>query len=269
VDVSALKVDANERDANRRSLSFAIKTDAEVKRAVSAAMKFDPRIKGFPLEVSAEDGEIILRGNVGTMKARKSAEQDALNTVGVESVENLLKVRPKERLSDVDIAANLKAALFADPHLGDYSIAVAVVNHVAFLTGTVDSRFQKDEAQDVASRTKGVTMIYNRLKIQPEFSLSYGQYQDYNPSPHVITEIYDETPLLSDDRIRINIENGLSWCPDLGWGQISVKVSSGVATLTGTVRKWIARNEADKVAHSSGASLVINHIDVEKGAWWW
>jgi osmotically-inducible protein OsmY len=269
VDVSGVKVDPNERDASRRSLKFAIKSNGEIKQAVAAAMKIDPRTKGYVIDITADDGEIFLRGNVGNLKAKHSAEQDAMSTVGVSSVENLIKVRPKENLSDAAIAASLKSTLFADARLGDYSIAISVVNHVAFLTGTVDSRLQKDEAQDAAARTKGVTMIINHLKVEPEFSLSYGQYQNYNPAPYVITEIYDATPFLSDDRIRMNIDNGLSWCPDLGWGQITVTVTSGVATLSGTVRKWIARSEADTVAHHSGASTIINHIDVEQGAWWW
>jgi osmotically-inducible protein OsmY len=269
VDISALKVDPAERDEGRRKMAFAIKSDGEIKKAVLATFHQDPRLKGSAPEVIVEDGEVFLRGSVGNMKAKSSAEQDARNTVGVGSIESLLKVKPKEHLSDPDIAAKLKSALFADPLLGDYSIVVAVVNHVAVLSGTVDSRFQKAEAQDVATRTKGVTMISNRLKIQPEFSSIYAEPLNSDPYPYLITEIYDATPFLSDDQLRVHIEHGLSWCPDVGWGEVKVSVANGIVTLGGTLRTWLGRNEADRVALQCGARSVINHIDVEKGGWWW
>jgi osmotically-inducible protein OsmY len=269
VDISALKVDPAERDEARRKMAFAIKSDGEITKAVLAAFHQDPRLKGSSPEVSVEDGEVVLRGSVGNMKAKSSAEQDARNTVGVGSIECLLKVKPKEHLSDPDIAAQLKSALFADPLLGDYSIVVAVVNHVAVLSGTVDSRFQKAEAQDVATRTKGVTMISNRLKIQPEFSSLYAEPLNSDPYPYLITEIYDATPFLSDDQLRVHIEHGLSWCPDVGWGEVKVTAVNGVVTLGGTLKTWLGRNEADRVALQCGAHSVINHIDVEKGGWWW
>jgi osmotically-inducible protein OsmY len=269
VDISALKVDPAERDEARRKLTFAIKTDGEIRKAVQVAFHQDPRLKGADPEVTVDDGEVFLRGSVGNMKAKSSAEQDARNTVGVESVENLLKVKSKEHLSDADIAAHLKSALFADPLLGDYSIAVSVVNHAAFLSGTVDTRFQKAEVQDVASRTKGVTTIINRLKIQPEFSSLYAEQPNIDPYPYMITEIYDATPFLTDDQLRVHIEHGLSWCPDVGWGEVKVGAANGVVTLSGTLRTWLGRSEAQRIAYQCGARSVINHIDVEKGGWWW
>jgi osmotically-inducible protein OsmY len=49
----------------------------------------------------------------------------------------------------------LKAALSWDPLLDSSTIDVAVINRTAYLSGAVDSSFQKAEAQDVASRIKG------------------------------------------------------------------------------------------------------------------
>jgi len=269
VDVSGLKVDATERDANRRKMAFAVKTNDEIKQAISATFHQDPRLKGFSPDVVVDDGEIFLRGTVGNIKAKISAEQDARNTVGVESVECLIKVRSKERLSDSAMAAQLKSALFADPVLGDYSLTVAVINHVAYLSGTVDSRFQMAEAMDVATRTKGVTMIINHIKIQREFSSFNADRLAIDPFPYTISEIYNATPHRNDDRLRVDIENALSWCPDVGWGDVKVTVNNGFATLSGSLLTWIGRTEADRAAQQCIETTVVNHIDVKKGAWWW
>jgi hypothetical protein len=73
----------------------------------------------------------------------------------------------------------LKAALLWDPFLDNSTIDAAVIHRVAYLSGAVDSSFQKAEAQDVASRIKGVVEVRNRLKVEPEYySMSDSDY-DY------------------------------------------------------------------------------------------
>ena len=74
-------------------------------------MHVDPRVKAFSPDVTVEDGVVILGGSVGNLKAKTAAAQDAKDIVGVWRVDNLLKVRPKERPTDAEMQKQLKAAL--------------------------------------------------------------------------------------------------------------------------------------------------------------
>ena len=154
---------------------------------------------------------------------------------------------------------------------------MAVINRTAYLSGAVDSSFQKAEAQDVASRTKGVLLVRNHLKVEPEFSISYYDW-DYGYSVLRLALLLQRAAVLrfrdvwaaalSERRqIKKNIEDGFFWSPFVDSDDIKVTVNGGVATLTGTVGTWIGWGEADKDAHKSGASAVLNRVTVKKGHW--
>jgi osmotically-inducible protein OsmY len=271
VDDSGLKVEPVARKGAQREFENAFRDDSEIKQAVLAALRLDPRVSAFSPDVNVEDGVVILGGHVGSLKAKTSAAQDAKNIVGVWRVDNLLKVRPREWPSDAEMEKQLKAALKWDPLLNSSTIDVAVLNRVAYLSGAVDSTFQKAEAQDVASRIKGVGLVRNHLKVEPEFSIfyydwpyySYYDWPYYNLSPGYVSETFGLQPYLSDKQIKKNIENAFFWSPFVHSDDITVSVDGGVATLTGTVGTWIGYGEADKDAHKSGATAVRNWLTVK------
>jgi osmotically-inducible protein OsmY len=196
--------------------------------------------------------------------------------MGVWRVDNLLKVRLNGRTTDAETEKQLKAALSWDPLLDSSTIDVAVIDRTAYLSGAVESSFEKAEAQDVASRIKGVLLVRNHLKVEPEFSISYYDWPYYssygwpyyNQSPYYDSEVFGPQPYLSDEQIKKNIENGFFWSPFVRSDDIKVTVDGGVATLTGTVGTWIGWGEADKDAHKSGATEVLNRVKVKKGHWW-
>jgi osmotically-inducible protein OsmY len=277
VDESSLKVEPWARDDAQRKLKYSIKSDAEIKQAIQAALRLDPRIAAFSPEVTVEGGMVILGGSVGNLKAKTSAEQDVKNTAGVVEVDNLIKVRPSGASTDADIKAQLKAVLLWDPELDSFAIDLAVINHVAYLSGAVASGLQKAEAQDDASRTKGVISIVNHLKVEPPYEVSYYEYPDYlgygwpyyDQSPYYFTEVIGPRAFLSDETIKKNIEKSFFWSPFVRSKDIKVVVDGAVATLTGTVGTWIGWNEADKDARKGGATAVLNRVKVKQGAWWW
>jgi osmotically-inducible protein OsmY len=277
VDESSLKVAPWARDDAQRKLKYSIKSDAEIKQAIQAALRLDPRIAAFSPEVTVEGGMVILGGSVGNLKAKTSAEQDVKNTSGVMAVENLIKVRPSGASTDADIKAQLKAVFLWDPELDSSTIDLAVINHVAYLSGAVASGLQKAEAQDDASRTKGVISIVNHLKVEPVYEASHYGYSDYldygwpyyDQSPYYFTEVIGPRAFLSDETIKKNIEKSFFWSPFVRSKDIKVVVDGAVATLTGTVGTWIGWNEADKDARKGGATAVLNRVKVKQGAWWW
>ena len=262
VDNSAMNVDPWGRNETRKKLKYATASDSQIKQAVIASLDLDPRVSAFAPGVTVENGEVRLSGVIGNLKGKLSAEQDAKNVVGVWLVDNFLKIRPTERPADAEIRTQLINALFWDALLDGDSIGASVSNRVAELSGSVGSSLEKAEAEDVASRTKGVLLVRNHLKVEPEVSVSYYNlpyYSDYNwisPLPH-----------LSDEQIKANIENGLFWRPYVNLDDIKVTVDGGVATLTGSVGTWVGWSEINNVAYGSGAFGVVNRVKVNNGAY--
>jgi osmotically-inducible protein OsmY len=271
VDYSGLKVETWARDDTKRQMKYPIRSDEEIKNAVQAALRIDPRVSAFSPDVTVEGGIVILGGTVGNLKAKISAEQDVQNTAGALSVDNLLKVRPSGPSMDADTKKQLQAVLLWDPELDSSTVGVAVANHVVYLSGTVASNVQKAEAQDAASRTKGVVAVVNHLKVEPESFVSRNAWPDYlgyaspdyGQSPYYFSEAFGPQTFLSDERIGRSIEERLFWSPFVHGDNIKVSVDGGVATLTGTVGTWLGWAEADKAARRSGATTVRNRIRVK------
>ncbi len=271
VDDSVVKVETWALDDTKRRMKYPIRSDDEIKEAVQEALRIDPRLSAFSLDIAVEGGIVILGGTVGNLKAKVSAEQDVRNVAGALGEDNLLKVRPSGTYADTDIKEQLKAVLLWDPRLDSSAIDVAVLNHVVILSGTVGSTLQKADAQDAASRTRGVISIINRLKVEPEGSYSHNAWPDYlgyawpyfDQSTYYSSDVYGPRAFLSDEQIGRNIEERLFWSPFVGKNDIKVSVNGGVATLTGAVRTWIGWAEADKDARGGGATTVLNRIKIK------
>ncbi|HVM61098.1 MAG TPA: BON domain-containing protein [Verrucomicrobiae bacterium] len=272
VDAAGLHVEPWLRAGAQRRFRYAIKSDEQIQQAVQAAFRRDPRVAPFSPSVRVEDHTVILSGAVGSLKAKMAAVHDARDTVGVWWVENYLKVRPKNPPDDADIEKNLNAALFWNPGLEGTEIQAAVIHRVAYLSGAVEDGYQKIEAQDVASRTKGVVEVRNRLRVEPQLMISdydsYYNWPDYYDSPYRYdTGLFAAPSLKTDVQIRKDVERAFFWSPFVDRDDIKLTVHDGVVTLRGTVDGWIAYGEAQRDAYKGGATFVINRLQVKKGAW--
>src|SRR4249920_3043148 len=68
-------------------------TDEDLKRLVSDALFIDPKVTiGSEIVVLVEDGEVTLRGSVGTFGDKREANKAASRVDGVQSVKDELKV---------------------------------------------------------------------------------------------------------------------------------------------------------------------------------
>ncbi|WP_230531611.1 BON domain-containing protein [Microvirga roseola] len=68
--------------------------------------------------------------------------------------------------SDERIQEDVNDRLTDDPHLDASEIEVSVSNREVTLNGTVNSRFEKRHAEDLADSVSGVTHVQNNLRIQ-------------------------------------------------------------------------------------------------------
>jgi osmotically-inducible protein OsmY len=237
-----LQVDWRARNSARREHPYAIRTDEEITQALYDALRYDPRVLAFQPEVKVVNGVVTLTGTVDNLAAKRAAAADAKNTVGVRRVRNYLRVRPVNLVPDAELVKHIKAALQRDPYVERYEVIVSVVNGKAYLSGVVDSQFEKGQAEDVASRVAGVIAVDNNITV----ALS--------------------PPLKSDWEIRQDIRDELRWSPYVDSDRIAVSVKDGVATLRGLVDDWAERRAAVENAYEGGALSVRDELTLKGGS---
>jgi len=266
VNISGLEVKRWARDPDLRKDKYAEKSDAEIRQAVNDALLYDPRVFSFKVDPVVSDGVVTLRGEVDNLKAKRAAARDARNTVGVERVVNRLKVRPAESIGDETIAARIAAALIRDPFVKRSQIDLSVTSGVAYLYGTVDSYFEKAQAEDVASRVKGVTGVKNYLLVRAvDQDLIYDPYVDtwYSHDYDWYLRHPSSLTLKSDAELEADIRDELYWSPFVDIDDVKISVQNGVATLSGRVDSWSERRAAEENGYDAGARLVRNELEVK------
>jgi osmotically-inducible protein OsmY len=264
VDSSALKIGKWARDEDRRKVTHVAKAEGEVRDAVNDANLYDPRVKSFNVIPSVTGNTVTLRGMVDNLKAKHAAAENARNTVGVASVVNRLKVRPVASRTDERIEDAVRATLARDPYVDRYEINVDVVDGTAYLSGVVDSYFEKAQAEDAASRVNGVVDVSNALAVtDTNWPILYDPYvYDWHVYDY---GWYDYAPAYAvkpDKDIQASIESELWWSPFIDSDEVTVEVEDGVATLTGAVDSWSERRAATNNALEGGAIAVDNELIV-------
>src|SRR3954469_5512906 len=127
-------------------------TNDELTAYVNEELFWDPKVDGEAISVSAEGGSITLRGTVGSLREKREAKKAAQRVWGVVSVDNQLQVRlltSGQRL-DADIRGDVLQALALDS-LVPKSVDATVDDGVVTLTGSVEWRYERDEADFIAS----------------------------------------------------------------------------------------------------------------------
>lgn len=220
-------------------------TDAEIQDVLKRAYRQDPRIDAKKISVAADDGEVLLTGQVKNARARLIAGQDAENTTGVVWVKNLLKVRPEisspltpEVSYNAELAEQIRYAMLRDPYVSQDHIGISVQDGIVRLSGTVDSRIEKERAEKVASRKDGVVLVKNRIKVRDRMARG------------------------DDAQIRRAIREELFWSPFVDADDVVVVVSDGTAVLSGRASSLRERRAATKNAFDGGARRVVNRMKV-------
>jgi len=142
------------------------------------------------------------------------------------------------KLTDTRIQNAVERELWVDTGVPAHRVDLNVIEGVATLSGSVDNILAKDRATEIASATKGVRSVVNRIKVRP----------------------VDRT----DSQIRMEIEDALVGDAATDSFEVDATVVDGIVTLTGAVDSWAERELAlDAAKGVRGVRNVINSIDVE------
>jgi osmotically-inducible protein OsmY len=212
-------------------------TDIRLRDAITRQLQRHSEVDASMVGVTAKSGAVTLTGYVNSCSAKLAAERTAKRIRGVRAVANDIKVRPTLERTDPDIAADVVRALDLYSTTPDRVQAV-VHNGYVTLTGRVAWMFQKRDAEKVVRHVRGVRGVMNYIAVTPSA---------------IARDVHDRI-------VDVLHRNG-TFNP----GGITVTVSDDMATLSGTVRTWLEREAAERVAADApGINGVDNQIVVER-----
>jgi osmotically-inducible protein OsmY len=222
----------------QRQLETIMKSDSEIERDVKDELTWNPDLDATDIAVSVKKGVVTLVGFVKSYTDKYEAEWGAKRVAGVVAVANDLEVRipSVDERPDPDIARDAVSALKTQLPVSSEHIKAVVKNGWVTLEGQVEWQYQKNTAEDAVRRIKGVKGVTNSILLKPRAQPS---------------------------EIKSKIMDAFKRNAEVDANRIQVETNGGEVILKGSVRSWIEREEAERVAWSApGVTKVEDRIVV-------
>ena len=140
------------------------KTDTDIANEVIKAWKWRWEVPEEKIKVKVEHGWVTLDGELEWNYQRETAKDAIRYLSGVMGVNNNIKI--KSETHDTIEKADIEGALERNSSIDASDIQVDVAGNNVTLTGTVDSFYAKDEAEQIAWNAHGVFTVDNELVIE-------------------------------------------------------------------------------------------------------
>ncbi len=213
-----------------------MKTDAELQQDVMNELKWEPIIQAAEIRVTVKDGVVTLSGHVDSYVKKWAAARAAARVFGVKAVAEEIQVRLPGSLkrSDEDIARAVANVLEWNVLVPHDRVKVQVQDGLVTLSGEVDWGYQKYSAEEAVRNLMGIVWFNNQITIKPSVK-----------------------PL----DIKDKIESAFRRNALLDSRRVTVETRGGWVILSGNVRNWAERAEAQWTAWAApGVSEVENNI---------
>jgi osmotically-inducible protein OsmY len=216
------------------------RSDAEILEDVRKELLWDTRVNESEIAVDVRNGVVTLTGPVGSYIERIHAVRAAHRVRGVLDVADEIEVpysRPGGQ-TDTDLARAVRHALEWDAFVDDRRIQSTVSEGFVTLEGDVELLSQREDADRVIRRLRGVRGVLNKIVVLPR--------------------------RIEPTAVKHRIEEALERRAEREADRIAVEVKDGLVTLTGRVHSWQERDSVVGAAsHAPGVRSVRDKLRVD------
>lgn len=215
-----------------------MRSDADIKLDVEAELKWNPEVDETDIATKVKEGTVSLSGFARNLYEKHQAEVSVKRVAGVTAVANDLQLRPlqADKATDPEIARDAVAALKLELPFAWEQIKPMVRNGQVVLEGTVEWFFQRQRAESAIRRLRGVMEVRNSIRVQPKVAVA---------------------------DIQSRIETAFQRNAQVDADHVTVRVNGSEVILSGEVRSWAERDEAEQSAWSApGVTKVIDDLRV-------
>jgi osmotically-inducible protein OsmY len=207
--------------------------DTDLTADVGDELFWDPKLDSTAIAVSADGGNVTLRGTVGSLREKHEAVKAAQRVFGVISVDNQLQVKLMNdaKRADADLRGDVLQALMLDS-LVPKTVDAKVDDGFVTLTGTANWQYERDEADFVASNIVGALDVYDKIELKYPTP-------DRGDVKESIKKAYKRNAALDADDLHVSTDNGS-------------------VTLKGTVSSWAEHDEAIDAAWAAPGVTSVN-----------
>jgi len=201
-------------------------SDHQLRQDVIDELDFAPSVHAAHIGVGVHDGVVTLSGFVSSYGEKLTAERATRRVKGVKAIAEEIEVRvpSDKKIADDEIAERAIAILKWRVGVPAERIAVKVEKGLVTLSGEVDWRFEKREAEAAIHALSGVAGVLNRIVVT---------------SAALVPEVKEK------------IEKALRRSAELDASHITVQTDGGRVVLSGTVHAWYERGIAERAAWSA------------------
>ena len=213
--------------------------DEQLRLEVVAELKRERKISNpNRIEVTVKNGVVTLSGKVDHYVDQLVAVEAVERVIGVKGVvqESEVELPAASKRDDLEIYHSATAAIKHNSLIPSDHVKVAVKDGKVKLDGEVQEEHQKTEAGITVSKVLGVTAVINDLVVKPVVKPS---------------DVTRQILLTFQHMAVYHVQD------------IHVEIKDGKVILSGIVRAWIEKAEAEEAAHEvPGVTEVENRLEV-------